>query len=278
MKVEIYQHVDEFLQQAQPYLEKEEAFNNLPLGVAGRLRQAKPDQPAPLMATVADSQLALVALMTPPHSLILYGDRPDPQPALDALAAELRHRAWHIPGAFGAGDLPLDFARTWDCTAEIKMQLRVYRLTAVGYTGDSPGILRPFHPDEKELAMAWTTAFNRDIDEDLGGPDEVYQHVEGHLQRQTLFCWEVAGQPVSMAARTRPTRHGEVINDVYTPPEFRRRGHATSLVAALSQRLLDEGKAFCALFTDLANPTSNNIYQKVGYKPLGDFMQTRFMD
>jgi predicted GNAT family acetyltransferase len=42
-------------------------------------------------------------------------------------------------------------------------------------------------------------------------------------------------------------------------------------VAALSQQLLDAGWEFCALFTDLANPTSNSIYQRIGYRPVADF-------
>ena len=79
------------------------------------------------------------------------------------------------------------------------------------------------------------------------------------------------GQPVAMAAKVRPTRNGMTISLVYTPPEQRRHGYATACVAALSQQLLDEGWQFCTLFTDLANPTSNSIYQKIGYQPVADF-------
>jgi hypothetical protein len=34
---------------------------------------------------------------------------------------------------------------------------------------------------------------------------------------------------------------------------------------------------FCPLFTDLANPTSNSIYRKIGYKPVGDFHDYLFI-
>ncbi|MFO7545350.1 MAG: GNAT family N-acetyltransferase, partial [Trueperaceae bacterium] len=50
----------------------------------------------------------------------------------------------------------------------------------------------------------------------------------------------------------------------------RRRGYATALVAAVTQAMLDEGRRFCSLFTDLANPTSNAIYQRIGYRPVSD--------
>ena len=52
---------------------------------------------------------------------------------------------------------------------------------------------------------------------------------------------------------------------MYTPPELRGRGYATALVAQLSSQLLAEGRRFCFLYTDLANPTSNAIYERIGY-------------
>lgn len=79
-----------------------------------------------------------------------------------------------------------------------------------------------------------------------------------------------------MAGRARATPHGVSVNLVYTPPAKRRRGYATALVGALSRRLLDERAAFCCLFTDLANPVSNSIYPKVGYKPVCDVDELRF--
>jgi uncharacterized protein len=57
---------------------------------------------------------------------------------------------------------------------------------------------------------------------------------------------------------------------VYTPPALCRRGYASACVAALSARLLTEGRRLCFLYTDLANPTSNAIYQKIGYRPVYD--------
>jgi predicted GNAT family acetyltransferase len=81
---------------------------------------------------------------------------------------------------------------------------------------------------------------------------------------------------VSMAAASRPTPNGCSISLVYTPPERRRLGYASGCVAELSQRLLDSGKSFCTLFADLDNPTSNAIYQRMGFQPLADFREIRF--
>jgi len=91
------------------------------------------------------------------------------------------------------------------------------------------------------------------------------------------MLWEVDGRPVSTASAARAQRHGVTISRVYTPPEHRRHGYASACVAALSQRQLDAGYEYCCLYTDLANPTSNAIYQRIGYVPLADASHYRFV-
>ena len=81
-----------------------------------------------------------------------------------------------------------------------------------------------------------------------------------------------------MAGWTGRTPDGVRIGAVYTPPEYRGRGHATACVAALSQRMLDTGLAFCFLYTDLSNPTSNSIYQRIGYHLVRDVVDYNFDD
>lgn len=75
--------------------------------------------------------------------------------------------------------------------------------------------------------------------------------------------------PVSTALKTHPARQGVSIGGVYTPPDRRNRGYASSCVAGLCQELLAT-YAFCVLYTDLANPTSNAIYQLIGIRPHHD--------
>ena len=73
-----------------------------------------------------------------------------------------------------------------------------------------------------------------------------------------------------MAAHAGPTPNGIRVNFVYTPDENRGRGYASNLVAAISQHHLDAGKRFVFLHTDQANPTSNRIYQRIGYAPVSN--------
>jgi hypothetical protein len=111
-------------------------------------------------------------------------------------------------------------------------------------------------------------------------PDRLEQSVEAFLSADPalrgLALWEVDGSPVSMAGYTGPTPHGIRVSYVYTPAEHRRKGYASACVAALSQQLLDRGFDFCFLFTDLHNPTSNHIYQQIGYQPVVDVDSYRF--
>lgn len=71
---------------------------------------------------------------------------------------------------------------------------------------------------------------------------------------------------------------GRRINLVYTLPDLRRRGHATAAVAALTKRMLDSGGRYCCLYSDLANPTSNSVYRRIGYRPVCDIDQYSFSD
>ena len=72
------------------------------------------------------------------------------------------------------------------------------------------------------------------------------------------------------------TANGIKVSPVYTPPEYRGKGYATSCVAAVSQHLLNTGYKYCFLFTDVANPTSNHIYQKIGYQPVCEISDYSF--
>ena len=95
-------------------------------------------------------------------------------------------------------------------------------------------------------------------------------------KRRQTDLWIADGKPVAWAGVGGRTPNGIRIGPVYTPPEERGHGYASAVVAAASQAQLDEGRTFCFLFTDLANPTSNRIYQAIGYEPIGDFDEYHF--
>ena len=110
---------------------------------------------------------------------------------------------------------------------------------------------------------------------------KVQNQVEMYLQADPKFrglkIWEKKGVPVSMAGYAGPTPNGIRIGAVYTPSEYRKKGYGSAVTAGVSQLLLDQGYKFCFLFTDLNNPTSNHIYQQIGYKPVCDFDRYDFL-
>lgn len=82
-----------------------------------------------------------------------------------------------------------------------------------------------------------------------------------------LWLWERDGRPVSLAVGTVPVAGVATIAPVYTPPEHRRRGYGAAVTAQATRACLDAGARHVVLYTDLANPTSNSIYQQIGYLP-----------
>ena len=138
-----------------------------------------------------------------------------------------------------------------------------------------PGRARDYEPGDRELVLRWLSAF---IEEAL--PEGLHEEPADILDRRLelpddgVVLWD-DGEPVSLAGFGAPTPNGVRVGPVYTPPDKRGRGYASALVADLTASLLAGGRAFCCLFTDLANPTSNSIYQHVGYRPVTDVDQWR---
>ena len=73
-----------------------------------------------------------------------------------------------------------------------------------------------------------------------------------------------------MSGYSPPVANSIRIGPVYTPPDLRGKGYATALVANQSRRFLEDGRSHCLLYTDLANPTSNAIYRRIGYQQVGE--------
>lgn len=275
MKVTTYASAKDFLAAAGEWLEREEVLNNMILGLAGRLAKAdKPADPPAVMMTVASEHgLEAAIVMTPPRGVSLYTPTPQAQEALEALAEALLAGGHAVPECFGPCQTALAFARIWSRRAgqefSLKTALRLYELREVIFPAAAPGAARSPGPDDLDLLAEWAHRFALEVCEQ-SELQAARASVEDLIAAGRILVWEAGGQPVSMAATTRPLRHGIAVSRVFTPPEHRGHGYASACVADLSQRQLNAGKQFCCLYTDLANPTSNSIYQKIGYRPVAD--------
>jgi hypothetical protein len=273
-----------FLRLAGPLLERDEARNQLPLGIAGTLSE-HPDAYDLVWFWVVVHQGAPVAaaLRTEPYNLVLAD--PSSRPALDALLEAIIEDDAALPGV--VGNLPhIETAASILSTAarresEIALAQGVYELTAVREVPRVSGTARTATPEDRELLNAWLTAFSYEA---LPQPDHDVARLEQTLDTRFssdgagFWFWEDEGRPVSLSGYSGPTPTGIRIGPVYTPPPDRKRGYATSLVAEQSRWLLERGHRSCFLFTDLSNATSNSIYAAIGYRRVCDSMEYRFRD
>lgn len=215
----------------------------------------------------------LAALMTPPYNLVIHCEAADCDSAFELVIDSLLKDQWDVPGVSGRTEHARVFAEKWTRrTGEnsgVWINQRIFELRECIPPSAVPGRMRVATEDDIELITKWTYSFH---DEALGGRETemVDRTVKTKIQDREIYFWEHR-QPVSMAAKVRPCGGGDSVSLVYSPPEHRRNGYASAVVAGLSQHLLDSGFEYCTLFTDPANPTSNKIYMRIGYKPVCDF-------
>lgn len=274
----------EFQRLAGELLERDEARNQLPLGIAGNL-MARPDAFEVVRFWVVrdEDEPVAAAVRTDSFNLVL-GD-PSSETALGPLLEAVVADDPEVPGI--VGNVPFvepaaeRLAGASGRTAERILSQGVYGLTAVRDVarGRAPGEPHSVGPKDRGLLLDWLRAF---VDEAVPDPEEVFRRLERTLDSRFgigsagFWFWEDDGRPVSLAGFSGPTPTGIRIGPVYTPPEHRRRGYATTLVADLSAWLLERGHRACFLYTDLANPTSNRIYVEIGYERVCDAMEFVF--
>ncbi|MEH2387137.1 MAG: GNAT family N-acetyltransferase [Nostoc sp.] len=278
MKVYRFQNATQFYARVKDYLLNQEALHNLLLGISHALiENPKRFDEKPYLATVeANGDIVAVAMRTPPRLLLLSQIKDFK--AVEVLAQDLSISYQSLPGVNAPTDEAQAFTLAWHSLTgqsyQLKVALRVFQLKKLQPISQITGYLRLATEDDQELLKNWYEAFSLEA---LGSIESDTEHwVKRVLQQGTAYLWQDE-VPVSIACHVGITPNGARISIVYTPPEYRRKGYACACVAALSQTLLNQGNRYCFLFTDLANPTSNHIYQEIGYQPVGDWDNYSFV-
>lgn len=283
MLLKTYPLASDFLERAGETLMQHEARNALIFGLTIRLRDfPERIEAPPYLATIEDGQRIVLAtcITAPPRNLVLAGEDNVEREALELIARNLLEQGWPLRGVFGPNQLSEDFASIWTRVSGKASRQgtreRAFELRQVIAPRPAPGRLRVCTEADQELILAWMEAFMREaLPEE--NTSSLASDVRYRLADRAIYVWELPdGQAVTMAMKNRPVVHGISIGGVYTPPAQRGKGYASNCVATLSQLLLDSGWQWCGLFTDLSNPTSNSIYQKIGYRPIGDFVENLF--
>ncbi|MGF1426945.1 GNAT family N-acetyltransferase [Kitasatospora sp. LaBMicrA B282] len=215
-------------------------------------------------------------IQTRPQPLRLSG-----MPA--AVAAELARalpaaaRA-EITSVGGPDTAVTGFAEAWTArfghTAAVRENLRLYRLGELEVP-EVPGRARAAGPEDFELLVRWWREFAAEVGATI-------RNVEGlvrvRLETGDVRLWEDGGRPVSLAAASAVVAGMVRVAPVYTPAAERGHGYGSAATAAVSARAALRGAEEVLLYTDLANPVSNSIYQKLGYRPLHDNLVMEFQE
>jgi GNAT superfamily N-acetyltransferase len=275
----------EFLAAAGEYLWRERARNTVILTVSEQLRlsPARYAQPAggdaadgpagcPLLGWWTDHAGAVggAFLHTPPHPLLLTAV---PAAAAAGLAAALAGRP--LGGVNGYAEAAEAFAATWRAAtpggqATQERRLRLYRLGELAWPDPVPdGAPRVAADRDAPLLAGWFGAFAEEVHDTDAGEDQAVA-VRDKLSHGGVTVWEAGGRAVSIAAVTRQVVKMVRVGPVYTPPELRGRGYASAVTAEVSRRAREAGAEEVLLYTDLANPTANSIYQRIGYRAVED--------
>ena len=192
-----------------------------------------------------------------------------------ALADTLARDDIALEIAEGPKDAVSSFCQRWtDITGarcDIVMDQGLHELTTVDMPELAGGHLVQASHEHRSTLLSLMKGFATSISADAMSIDNLESRVDRVLAQQRAYLWQDSGGTVvAMAAVVRESPHTASISWVFTPPEYRRRGHAARVVATLSQAQLDAGKRACNLHTDLANPTSNVVYRRIGYLKIAE--------
>lgn len=204
--------------------------------------------------------------------------------AAAALAVALRERGEFLGGANGAlpgsRTLAAETARLWGGAMTVDKHTRLWEATTVDVPPAPEGRLRPATEDDAELVLEWFTAFHAEADEQAGrephpdsGEHNTIESVLVRIREGIEWLWERPdGEVVHLTGAGLPSFGVSRIGPVFTPKEHRGGGIASYVVGELTRRGLEAGHRMC-LFTDQANPTSNKIYEGLGYRPVTDMAE-----
>jgi predicted GNAT family acetyltransferase len=211
-----------------------------------------------------------------------------PMPDEDAveLARILHERGEDVRGVAGTMQSAQTFAAAWTGLAggepRVLVASRLFALTDLVPPTEVPGALRVAADDDLDLVIEMLAGFQDDAEAQAGrdGSERSYDDPDRdailrRVRAGHFWLWATDDGPISLVGSHEPAFGASRVGPVNTPPAHRGQGYAAAATAAVSARLLDAGVRPC-LFTDLANPTSNGVYTRIGYRPVVDTCEMTF--
>jgi predicted GNAT family acetyltransferase len=269
MDVALFKDAAQFADQAAPYM-RSDLFSTNVIGVytAGILDGSRHQTSDDLWAAVTDHDRVIgVAMHTPPYHVFLSRMG---APAASKLAEVLLEAEHPLPGVIGERTAVEAFVDTWAVrtggSSTVDVSMRMYRLKDLKAPTGVSGIARTAGPKDAERVTKWFAEFHAEAMAHQSA-DDLELVARRRLAAGEISLWFDGGRAVSLAARSTPANGVARVGPVYTPPTARRHGYGAAVTAAVSQEALVAGATHVVLYTDLANPISNSIYQSIGYIP-----------
>ena len=215
-----------------------------------------------------------VAFHTPPHPL---GLGLEPGVWIAEVAGHLHESGYAVEQVSGLRPRTEAFVDAWTAltgtTTELVYGLRLLECLDLRAPEGVPGSARPVREDELDDYSPWVRAFMTELSLPDHDPERSTRASLEHAQ----WWLDADGRRVSVASGHAPARGVSRVGPVYTPPELRGRGYAGAVTAAVTQAFYDGGAERVVLYTDAANPTSNGVYERIGYVHLDDGLHVRFV-
>jgi len=256
--------IPDFYMEVKDYLLEHEAEHGLMLAVAS-VTLIAPAESWWSLARAHDGQVVAAALRTMPKMML---SREGARGAMAALAADARQAnfdsiigPWPSLESFAAA-----FGGRWRPTHRHVL----YECRAVTGSPVARGQRVVIAPPDRSLIADWIQAFSAEAIGDGATREAAETLVDRHLRDGSMWVWRVDDEAVACAAAVGRTPHGIRLNAVYTPPGRRRCGYASALVGSITRELLETGRTFVFLYADAGNPTANAIYQRLGYRQIGE--------
>lgn len=278
-------NIDTFTNDSSELLFKNEAANSILISVAMMIKESQNSgvkvlsQPT-LFKILSNNQTSSVAILNS-YSLILTFATDE---EIIYLVNFIIENKIQIPRVLGPAKESTLFSQKYSELANINYKTsqiqRILKLEKVKHPNHNPGIFREAYLSEIETLIDFQIGFMKDAlaDKPIPSRKEIESLILNTLKNNQAYVLEYENKIVSSAYFRRPSKNGVAISWVYTPPEFRKRGFCSQLMAELSDHALKSGKTFCCLYTDATNPTSNKVYENVGYEFVIDSAEYIFIN
>ena len=279
MDLQIYDDPRAFRALADPFYGTDTFRHTIALTVMARFLGVPRDE-APIMGTLHDNgELIGVALRTPPWPVIVSGLPTDPG-LVDSFLTQWLEADPGMPGVSGPIENAQPVADAWirqtGGTTKVRLASRLFRLGEL-VPPTASGRARAATEDDIPLLVRWRLEFHHQAVQFQPLPDEGDAPIRRMFENgDGIMLWENEGKPVSWALASAPIGGMSRIGPVYTPVEHREHGYGSAVTAAVAQHAMDAGADDVVLFTDLTNPVSNSIYQKIGFRPVYDSTELEF--